>query len=53
MADIQLIQCKNPQKASSNRRNIVLDKEMGVKKSNGDVTFFSESSQIAVSVHAQ
>jgi len=28
MADIQLIQCKNQQKTSSNRRNIVPHKEI-------------------------
>jgi len=31
MADIQLIQCKNQQKISSNRRNIVLYKEICIK----------------------
>jgi len=37
MADIQLIQCKNQPKTSSNRRNIVPYKEIGVRESNGDV----------------
>jgi len=36
MADIQLIQCKNQQKTSSNRQNIVPYKEIRVKESNGD-----------------
>jgi len=40
MADIQLIQCKNQQKTSSNRRNIVPYKEIGIKESNGDVRTF-------------
>jgi len=31
MADIQLIQCKNQQKTSSYRRNIVPYKEIGIK----------------------
>jgi len=34
MADIQLIQCKNQQKTSSNQGNIVPYKEIGVKESN-------------------
>jgi len=37
MADIQLIQCKNQQKTSSYRRNIVPYKEIGIKESNYDV----------------
>ena len=37
MADIQLMHCKNQQKTSSNCRNIVPYKEIGVKESNGDV----------------
>jgi len=53
MADIQLIQCKNQQKTSSNRGNIVLCKEIGVKESNGDVGILTGSSQIAVSAHAE
>jgi len=54
MADIQLIQCKkNQQKTSSNRRNIVPCKEIGVRESNGDVGILTGSSQMAVSVRAQ
>jgi len=37
MANIRLIECKNQQKTSSNRGNIVPRKEIGVKESNGDV----------------
>ena len=37
MADIQITHCKNQQKTSSNRGNIVPFKEIGVKESNGDV----------------
>jgi len=44
MADIQLIQCKNQQKTSSDRENIVPYKEIGVKESNGDVRILTESS---------
>jgi len=44
MADIQLIQCKSQEKTSSNRRNIVPYKEIGVKESNGDVTILTGSS---------
>jgi len=44
MADIQLIQCKNQQKTSSNRGNIVPCKEIGVKESNGDVRILTGSS---------
>jgi len=44
MADIQLIQCKNQQKTSSNRRNIVPRKEIVVKESNGDVKILTGSS---------
>jgi len=44
VADIQFIQCKNQQKTSSNRRNIVLYKEIGVKESNGDVRILTGSS---------
>ena len=53
MADIQLIQSKNQQKTSSNRRNIVLYKEIGVKEANADVRNVTESSQVAVSAHAE
>jgi len=53
MADIQLIQCKNQQKTSSNRGNIVPYKEIRVKESNGDVRILTRSSQIAVSAHSQ
>jgi len=44
MADIQLVQCKNHQKTSSNRRNIVPYKEIGVKESNVDVRISTGSS---------
>jgi len=44
MADIQPIQCKNQQKTSSNRQNIVPCKEIGVKESNGDVRILTGSS---------
>jgi len=44
MADIQLIQCKNQQKTSSNHGNIVLHKEIGIKKLNGDVRILTGSS---------
>jgi len=53
MADTQLIQCKNQQKTSSNRGNVVPFKEIGVEESNGDVRILTGSSQIAVSAHAQ
>jgi len=43
MADIQLIQFKNEQKSSLNRRNIVLCKEIWVKESN-DVRILTGSS---------
>jgi len=39
MADIQLIQCKNQQKTYSNRQNIMLYEEIGVKESNANVAF--------------
>jgi len=39
MADIQLIQCKNQQKTSSYRGNIVPYKEIRIKESNDDVKF--------------
>jgi len=41
MADIHLIQYKNQLKTSSNRRNIVHYKEIGVQESNGDVTILT------------
>jgi len=44
MADIQLIQCKNQQKTSSNHENIVPCKEIRVKESNGDVRVLTGSS---------
>jgi len=44
MADVQLIQCKNQQKTSSNRGNIMPYKEIWVKESNGDVRILTESS---------
>jgi len=44
MADIQHIQCKNQQKTSSNRRNIVPHKEIGIKESNASVIIFTGSS---------
>jgi len=44
MADIQLIQCKNQQKTSSNRGNIVPYNEIGVKESNYDVRILTASS---------
>jgi len=53
MADTQLIQCKNQQKTSLNRRNIVPSKEIRVKESNDDLRILTGSSQIAVSAHAQ
>jgi len=37
MVDIQHIESRNQQKTSSNRRNIVICKEIGAKKSNADV----------------
>jgi len=43
MADIQLMQCKNQQKTSSNRQNIVPRKEIGVKESNDDVRILTGS----------
>jgi len=44
MSDIQLIQCKNQQKTSSNRGNIVPCKEIWVKESNDDVRILTGSS---------
>jgi len=44
MADIQIIQCKSQQKTSSNRRNIVPCKQIGVKESNGNVRILTGSS---------
>ena len=53
MADIQLIQCKSPQKTSSYRRNSVPYKEIGIKESNDDVRTLTGSSQVGVPAHAQ
>ena len=53
MADIQLIQCKNQQKTSSYRRNIVPYKEIGIKEWNDDVRTLTGSSQMAVPAHVQ
>jgi len=54
MADIQLMHCKNQQKTSSNCRNIVPYKEIGVKESNGDVRILTEVHKyVAVFVHVQ
>jgi len=53
MANIKLIQCKNQQKTSSNRGNIVPYKDIGVNESNGDVRVLTGSLQVAVSAHAQ
>jgi len=44
MADIELIQCKNQQKTSSSRQNIVPCKEIGANESNGDVRILTGSS---------
>jgi len=44
MADIQCIQCKNQQKTSSYRGNIVPCKEIGIKESNDDVRTLTRSS---------
>jgi len=44
MTDIQLIQCKNQQKKSSNCGSIVLYKEISVKESNADVRILTGSS---------
>jgi len=44
MADIQLIQCKNQQKTSSYRRNILPYKEIGIKELNDDVRTLTRSS---------
>jgi len=44
MADIQLVQWKNQQKTSSNHRNIVPYKEIGVKELNASVRIFTGSS---------
>jgi len=41
MVDIRLIQCKNQQTTSKNRRNIGLHKEILVKESNAGVRIFS------------
>jgi len=53
MAAIQLIQYKNQQKTSSNRRNIVPYKDIWVKESTGDVRILTGSSLVAVSAYAQ
>jgi len=53
MADIQLIQCKNQQKTSPYRRNIVPYKEIGIKESNDDVRTLTGSSQMAVPADTQ
>jgi len=47
MVDIQLIQCKNQQKTSSCRQNIVPYKEIGIKESNDDVRSLTGSSKMA------
>jgi len=44
MAHIKLIQCKNQQKTSSNRRNVLPYKEIGVRESNGDVRILTGNS---------
>jgi len=44
MAHIQLLQCKNQQKTSSNRLNIVPHKAIGIRESNGDVRILTGSS---------
>jgi len=44
MVDIHLIQCKTQQKTSSNRQNVMLCKEIGVKESNCDVRIFTRRS---------
>jgi len=48
MVDIQHIECKNQQKTSPNRLNIVRYKEIGVKELNSGVKMFTGNSQIAV-----
>jgi len=53
MVDIQHIECRNQQKTSSNRRNIVPHKEISVKESNAGVIILTGSSYIAISTHAQ
>jgi len=59
MADIQHIQCKNQQKTSSNRRNIVPYMEIAVKESNAGARFLTgpleahKITPIAFSPHAQ
>jgi len=41
---IQHIEFKNQQKTSSNRRNIIPDKEIGVEESNSGVKIFTRNS---------
>jgi len=53
MMDIPHIKCKNQQKMSSNRRNNVWCKEIGIKESHSGVKIFTGNSYIAVSTHAQ
>jgi len=43
MADTQHIQCKNQQKTSSNRQNVVSHKEIGIKELNASVAIFTGS----------
>jgi len=50
MADIQLIQCENQQKTSSNRGSMVPCKEIGVKESNGDVRILTDGRFCACAV---
>jgi len=42
--DLQHIECKNQQKTSSNRQNIVPCKEIGIKESNAGVKILTGSS---------
>jgi len=44
MVDIQHIQCKNQQKTSSSRQNIIPYKEIGIKESNAGFGIFTGSS---------
>jgi len=44
MADIQLIQCTHQQKTSSNHRNIVPCKDIGIKELNADIRILTGSS---------
>jgi len=50
MTDTRLPQCKTKQTTFSNRRDIVLHKEIGVNELNADVKI-TASSLIAVSAH--